>query len=125
MSRRQRILIVDDDPDLRRLLTLSLERLGGMEASALPGGEALVEEAATGSWDAVLLDVMMPGLDGPTCLERLRADPRTHEVPVVFLTAKGDELELRRLEELSGLPSLRKPFDPIALPDQLRAILDR
>ena len=120
-----RILVVDDDPDLRRLLALSLERLGGMEATALAGGEELVEEAASGQWDAVLLDVMMPGMDGPTCLEHLRADPRTSAVPVIFLTAKGDELELKRLEQLSGLPSLRKPFDPTALPDQLRSILDR
>jgi CheY-like chemotaxis protein len=118
-----RILIVDDDGDLRRLLTLSLERLGGMSALALNGGEGLLEEAATGRWDAVLLDVMMPGLDGPACLEQLRQDPRTRELPVIFLTAKGDSAELLRLQELSGRPSLRKPFDPTTLADELRAIL--
>ena len=118
-----RILIVDDDADLRRLLTLSLERLGGMSALALNGGEDLLEEAASGRWDAVLLDVMMPGLDGPACLERLRQDSRTSELPVIFLTAKGDAAELLRLQELSGRPSLRKPFDPTTLADELRTIL--
>ncbi|MDA0949001.1 MAG: response regulator [Planctomycetota bacterium] len=118
-----RILIVDDDADLRRLLTLSLERIGGMSALALDGGEGLLKEAATGRWDAVLLDVMMPGLDGPACLAQLRQDPRTDELPVIFLTAKGDAAELRRLQELSGRPSMRKPFDPMTLADELRAIL--
>lgn len=120
-----KVLIVDDDPDLRRLLTIALEKVGGMETESFEGGPGIVEVAARGAFDVVLLDVMMPELDGPQCFELLRADPRTTDLPVVFLTAKGDVLQLRELARATGHEPLSKPFDPITLHEELRARLGR
>lgn len=120
-----KILIVDDDADMRRLLTLALEKLGGLEVQTLPDGERIVEVVAGGSLDAVLLDVMMPGLDGLQCLALLQADPRTNKVPVIFLTARGDHDERISLSQLSGYGSLTKPFDPLTLADTLRSLLNQ
>jgi len=73
--------------------------------------------------DAILLDVMMPGMDGPAVLERLKADPGTAGIPVVFLTAKAMASEVSRLRGLGAAGVLTKPFDPVSLAGQIRAIL--
>ena len=119
---KQTILVVDDEPDILELVEYNLQK-EGYEVHTAENGHAALKKAAKVRPDLVLLDVMMPGLDGPACLEQLRQDPRTRELPVIFLTAKGDAAELLRLQELSGRPSLRKPFDPTTLADELRAIL--
>jgi two-component system OmpR family response regulator len=74
-------------------------------------------------FEAIVLDVMMPGLDGPGTLARLRADPRTAKVPVVFLTAKAMPAEVARLRELGAVGVLVKPFDPMALSGDLARVL--
>ena len=116
-------LIVDDEPDIRRIAKLGLSRVGGMEVvEAANGAEALVR-AKEDRPDAVLLDVMMPGLDGPSTLARLREDPATSGIPVVFLTAKAIAAELERLKVLGAAGVLTKPFDPMTLARELRALL--
>jgi len=118
-----KVLIVDDEPDIRRIAKLGLSRVGGMEVvEAANGAEALVR-AKEEKPDAVLLDVMMPGLDGPSTLARLRGDPATSGIPVVFLTAKAIAAELERLKLLGAAGVLTKPFDPMTLARELRALL--
>jgi CheY-like chemotaxis protein len=117
-----RLLLVDDEDDIRRVATLSLERVGGWEV--VPAGSAAdaVTAAQDGGFDAVLLDVMMPDVDGPATLERLRPllGPG---VPIVFLTAKVQPADVERLRGLGAAGVLAKPFDPMRLPDELSAVL--
>jgi CheY-like chemotaxis protein len=120
-----KVLVVDDDPDMRRLLSLALGHVGGMEVVTISGGGSIVETTAADNFDAVVLDVMMPVLDGPQCLMLLRADESTRNIPVIFLTAKGDTEDLDNLREKSGFDTLRKPFDPLTLADTLRRMLGK
>jgi CheY-like chemotaxis protein len=118
-----KILIVDDDDDIRRIATLSLARLGGMEVLEASSGADAVALAASEKPDAILLDVMMPGMDGPATLEKLKAQPETGTIPVVFLTAKAMTSEIERLRSLGAAGVLTKPFDPVALPGLVRALV--
>src|SRR5689334_22271478 len=88
MSDQKRILIVDDEDDIREVAQVSLELVGHYEVLTAARGTDGVARARTDRPDAILLDVMMPELDGPATLARLRADPATRDIPVVFLTAK-------------------------------------
>jgi two-component system, OmpR family, response regulator len=117
------VLLVDDEPDLRRLAEVSLAKVGGFQVIACDGGEAALQEARAQAPAVVLLDVQMPGLDGPQTLARLRALPGMAAVPVLFLTATQDPLELSRLRGLDAQGIVHKPFDPFALPGLVRAAL--
>ncbi|MCC5949270.1 MAG: response regulator [Nitriliruptoraceae bacterium] len=117
------ILLVDDDDAIRLVARLSLERLGGHEVVAVAGGQAALEALAATAPDVVLLDVMMPGMDGPTTLQRVREHPAGASVDVVFLTASVRPDEVARLEALGVVGVLGKPFEPTALPGQLAALL--
>jgi two-component system OmpR family response regulator len=120
-----KVLIIDDEPDIRRIARLGLARVGGMEVvDAASGADGLVRARADKP-DAILLDVMMPGLDGPSTLARLREDPETASVPVVFLTAKAIASEVERLKSLGAAGVLTKPFDPMTLARDLKAALGR
>ena len=118
-----KVLIIDDEADIRRVARLSLVKIGGMEVLDAASGAEGTRTAAAETPDAILLDVMMPGLDGPATLHALRADPRTAAIPVVFLTAKAMPEEVRRLLAMGVHGVLNKPFDPMTLPSQLRAAL--
>jgi two-component system, OmpR family, response regulator len=118
-----RVLIIDDEADIRRVARLSLARVGGMDVLDAPNGTEGARKAAAEVPDAILLDVMMPGLDGPATLHALRADPRTAAIPVVFLTAKAMPEEVARLMAMGVRGVLNKPFDPMTLASQLRAAL--
>lgn len=116
------ILVVDDEPDIRELVRLSFELVGGHRTrTAASGAEALaaVREERP---DAVLMDVQMPGMDGPATLQALRAEGHT-DLPVVFLTASVLELELVQLRSLDCAGVLAKPFDPLTLGAELDQIL--
>lgn len=119
----KRVLIVDDDDAIREVAGLTLSAVGGHEVEDASSGEDGLARALASPPDAVLLDVMMPGLDGPSTLERLRADERTRDVPVVFLTAKVMRAERERLERLGAQGVIDKPFDPMSLSSQLASIL--
>jgi CheY-like chemotaxis protein len=118
-----KVLIVDDEPDIRRIATLSLARLGGMDVIEAANGEEALGQARDLKPDVILLDVMMPGRDGPSTLAALRADARTAAIPVVFLTAKAMAAEVARLRSLGAVGVLTKPFDPLTLAADLRAAL--
>jgi CheY-like chemotaxis protein len=120
---RSRLLLVDDAWDIRTIARMSLERVGGwIVVSAASGPEALREH---GPFDAVLLDVMMPGMDGPATLAQMRAHGLAEDVPVVFLTAKAQGADRARLASLGVAGVLAKPFDPMFLPRELERLLAR
>jgi CheY-like chemotaxis protein len=116
-------LIVDDDADIREVARLSLELIGGWEVSVAECGSDAIEHAWTRSPDVILLDVMMPGIDGVATLRDLADDPRTSHIPVIFLTAKTQVGERRRLEEAGACGLIAKPFDPLSLAHDVDVIL--
>lgn len=118
-----RVLIIDDEADIRRIARLSLSKVGKMEVVDAAGGLDGLRLAAAENPDVILLDVMMPGLDGPGTLAALRSNPVTASIPVVFLTAKAMPAEIERLRGLGVCGVLTKPFDPMKLPQQVTACL--
>jgi CheY-like chemotaxis protein len=117
------LLVIDDDDDIREIAQLSLELGSEWRVVTASSGGAGVELAIASPPDAILLDVMMPGLDGPSTLAQLRADDRTRAIPVIFLTAKARPADRDRLVNLDVVGVLAKPFDPIDLPGQIAALL--
>lgn len=118
-----KILVIDDEDDIRRISRLALVRVGGMDVVDAASGVSGLALAIAEAPDAILLDVMMPGRDGPETLSLLRADPRTAHIPVIFLTAKAMASEVERLRALGAAGVLTKPFDPMSLAANVRAIL--
>lgn len=119
----RRVLMIDDEPDIRRIGQLSLQRVGRWEvllAASADEGLALAERERP---DLILLDVMMPGTDGPTTLGRLREHPATAAIPVIFMTAKAMPQEQQRYRELGAIGVIAKPFDPMHLPAEIRRIV--
>lgn len=117
------VLIVDDDPTIREIVSLTLTHVAGYEVREADSGRAGIAAAKERRPDAILLDVMMPGLDGPSTLEGLRADADTRDIPVVFLTAKLLPAERERLQRLGASGLIGKPFDALDLVGQLQGIL--
>jgi CheY-like chemotaxis protein len=118
----RRILFVEDDPDIQTVAKMALEALGGFTVLACNSGpEALAAVDGFGP-DLVLLDVMMPGMDGPTTLAGLRERPAGRAVPVIFMTAKVQAQELERYRGLGAADVIAKPFDPMALSARVRQI---
>jgi CheY-like chemotaxis protein len=120
------VLYVDDEPDIREIAGLALGldpgirvRLAGTGAEALRTAEAGGEPPL----DVIMLDVMMPGMDGPAVFEALRADPATAAIPVVFITARTQAQDRERLMQLGAAAVIAKPFDPMLLARELRAVL--
>ncbi|MBV9109453.1 MAG: response regulator [Gemmatimonadetes bacterium] len=121
MSRR--ILIVDDEDDIREVAQMSLEMVAGWEVIPASSGEEGVRLAAEHRPDAILLDVMMPGMDGPATAARLGGDPATADIPIILLTAKVQPADRRRFEGLGVAGVLSKPFDPMELAAQVSGTL--
>lgn len=119
-----RIMIVEDDPDIREIAVMALEDLGGFEVMAFASGADALERVEAVAPDLVLLDYMMAGMDGAEVLRRLRAEPATAGIPVVFVTAKASESEIERLRDMGAAAVITKPFDPMTLPDRVREICE-
>lgn len=120
-----RLLCADDEPDIRTILELALSLEPEFAAEFFASGTALIERARAGGADAILLDAMMPEVDGYETCRRLKADPRTAGVPVVFLTAKAQRGELDGAIEVGAIACLTKPFDPLTLAAELLLVLKR
>lgn len=118
----RRVLYIDDDPDIRTVARMALEVVGGLEVEDLGDGREAVAVARRFAPDLVLLDVMMPGIDGPGVLAALRAESDTASIPVVFMTAKAQAHEVSRYRDIGALDVVSKPFDPMSLADTVRAI---
>jgi two-component system alkaline phosphatase synthesis response regulator PhoP len=120
---QKHILLVDDEPDIREVVSLSLEAIGGWRVSSATSGHQGIALARSERPDAILLDVMMPDIDGPATFERLQHDPLTRDIPVILLTAKAGSADHRGFARLGVAGVLTKPFDPTLLSDQVDAIL--
>lgn len=120
-----RILLIDDEPDIRTVAQLSLTALGGFTVECCASGAEALTRIQAFAPDLVLLDVMMPGMDGPSTLERLRSDPATAHIPVVFVTARVQPQEVVAYRAIGAVDVVAKPFDPMALPQLLRDIWSR
>ncbi len=118
----QRILYVDDDPDLRDIVTMSLQGLGGFALQACASGSEAIEKAPAFDPQLFLLDVMMPGMDGPQTLVTLRRDPRLAKTAVVFITSKTQAREVAHLMGLGAVDIIAKPFDPLHLHERINTI---
>jgi CheY-like chemotaxis protein len=101
---------------------MALELVGGFEVKICSSGEEAVCEAEDFAPDMILLDVMMPGMDGPSTLEALRKKPALAETPVAFMTAKVQPTEVAHYKSLGARDVIAKPFDPMTLADQVKAI---
>ena len=117
------ILLIDDEDDIREVATLTLETMGDFVVTSASSGEAGIECARRERPDAILLDVMMPELDGPSTLARLRAIAVTRDIPVIFLTAKVQAVDRRRLADLGAVGIIAKPFDPMTLAEEVTSLL--
>ena len=120
----KRILIVDDEDDIREVAEVSLASVGGFDVSTAESGLQGIEKAREEQPDAILLDVMMPDMDGPSTFAELQRLEETSDIPVLFVTAKVQPADLRRFAELGVAGVLAKPFDPMTLSEQVAGALD-
>ena len=117
-----RVLCVEDDDDIRRILRLSLEKIGGMTVELVADPAEAMQSIVAFRPDLVMLDWMMPEIDGPALLRKMRENAATRALPIVFVTAKASQRELAELRALGAAGTISKPFAPKDLPGQLRAI---
>ncbi len=120
-----RILYVEDDPDIRTICVMVLESLHGFALEVCCSGEEAIAKAEAFAPQLVLLDVMMPGMDGPETLAALRRLPGLEKTPVIFMTAKVQAQEVEAYLRLGALGVIAKPFDPMSLSDQLRQLWNK
>ena len=122
MTTLKRILYVEDEPDIQAVAKIALEAVGGFELQIHSSGEEALENAVAYAPDLLLLDVMMPGMDGPSTLKALKALPELTNTPAIFMTAKVQPTEVAEYKALGALDVIAKPFDPMALSDQIKAL---
>ena len=117
-----RICYVEDDEDIRRVVRMSLERVGKMTVEVVADSTRAIEAMIAFKPDLVMLDWMMPVMDGPAVFRKMREQAETMHLPVVFITAKASQTELDELRNMGAAGVISKPFSPKTLPDQLRSI---
>ncbi|MEA1676657.1 response regulator [Nitrospirillum sp. BR 11163] len=117
-----RILYVDDEPDIRAIVELSLRHVGGFDVRMAESGARALEILDGWAPQLILLDAMMPGMDGPATLAAIRQRPALAAVPIAFMTAKVQPSEVERFKELGAVGVIAKPFDPIGLPNTVREL---
>lgn len=120
----ERILYVEDEDDIRTVAEMALQAVGGFHVIACRSGAEAIAAAPKASADLLLLDVMMPGMDGPSTLAALRALPATRTTPVIFMTAKVQVAEVALYRALGALDVIGKPFDPMQVSADIRRIWD-
>ncbi len=120
-----RVLYVEDDADIQAVAKLALEIVGKFTVKICSSGEEALKEAVSFAPDMILLDVMMPGMDGLTTLVRLRQLPELEKVPVAFMTAKVQPQEVEHYRSLGAVDVIAKPFDPMQLSSQVRSLWDK
>jgi CheY-like chemotaxis protein len=119
-----KVLIIDDEDDIRSVAALSLGILGGVDVVEAESGPDGINKAASEKPDVILLDYMMPEMDGVTTLAQLRGRSDTSGIPVIFLTARAMSSEVEKLKQMGAKGILTKPFDPTSLATQVKAILE-
>lgn len=116
------ILLVEDEPDIQTVAKVALESLGGFSVDLCSSGEQCLQRTSELMPDLILLDVMMPGMDGPTTLQALRKQQQTMGIPIIFMTAKVQASEIAQYKALGAWDVIAKPFDPMTLANTVREI---
>ncbi len=119
-----KVLLAEDEPDIQMITRMALED-DGCSVVAVGDGQAVLERVRNESFDVVLLDVMMPRMDGFTACAKMHADPDMSHIPVIFLTAKSQELEVQRGLDMGARGYIVKPFDVFSLVERINEILNR
>ena len=117
-----RICYVEDDEDIQKIVRMTLERVGKMTVEVVGDPLLAIEAIKAFKPELVMLDWMMPGMDGPTLFRKMKQLPETASLPVVFITAKATQRDMDELVALGAAATISKPFNPKDLPDQLRSI---
>jgi CheY-like chemotaxis protein len=117
------VLIVDDEEDVRAIAQMGLEMATDWNILCASSGEEALAIAATKQPDIILLDMMMPDMDGRTTLQKLKANPTTQQIPVILVTAKIQQSEQESFADMDVAAVLAKPFRPLKLADQINAVL--
>ncbi|HEY5756842.1 MAG TPA: response regulator [Steroidobacter sp.] len=116
------ILYVDDEPDIREIVQMALGLMPALSVSTADSGMRALQSMRESKPDLVLLDVMMPNMDGPTTLQQMRSQPELQAIPVIFMTAKAMPQEVARFRALGAAAVIAKPFDPMLLAEHVLAI---
>lgn len=122
MHKLERVLYIEDEPDIRAVAEIALRQVGGLELECCANGPAGLEALTRFAPQLVLLDVMMPGMDGPTVLTNIRENTAFKHTPIVFITAKVQAAEVEDLMKLGAFAVITKPFSPMEIAEQLRQI---
>ena len=117
-----KILYVEDEPDIQAIVKLTLEQIGGFNLEICSSGQEAIDKGEAFGPDLILLDVMMPGLDGPSTLQELRCFDNLKAVPAVFMTAKVQPQEITQYKEIGAVDVIVKPFDPTTLSNKIVTI---
>jgi len=125
MSSLQRVMCVEDEPDIRSVVKLALEAVGGYSVLLCGSGNEAIEKGAAFAPDFILLDAMMPGMDGPSTLKALRKIPALANVPVAFMTARVQSSEIAAFKALGALDVIAKPFNARTLADTVKSLWER
>ncbi|HHT00810.1 MAG TPA: response regulator [Thiomicrospira sp.] len=122
MAELQKILYAEDEPDIQSIAQMALEMMGGYTLKVCNNGQEAVDAAEAFAPDLILLDVMMPTMDGPTALQTMRQNPALKEVPVIFMTAKVQHQEIEDYKAMGAIDVIAKPFDPMTLPETIKKL---
>ena len=118
----EKILYVEDEPDIQAITKLALENIGGFNLEICNSGIEALEKGPQFGPQLVLMDVMMPGMDGPTTMQELRKLEAFKNIPIIFMTAKVQPQEIAQFKSLGAADVIPKPFDPMTLSDSIQAI---
>lgn len=120
----KKVLLVDDDQNIRRICQVTLKSVGKWDVVLAESGYEGLELARKETPDVILLDVMMPGMDGPTTLLKLREDDQLKHIPVILMTAKVQPQEVEKYTRLGASGVISKPFDPLILPNEIKKLVN-
>lgn len=121
----KRILYVEDEPDIQAVAKLALEAIGGFTVEICSSGQEALDKAPGWAPQLILMDVMMPGMDGPSTLKRMREIPSLSTTPIIFMTAKVQPAEIQGFKALGAVDVIPKPFDPMTLAATVNALWAR
>ncbi len=120
-----KVLIIEDDEDVRSVASLSLSLIGGLQVVEAESGAQGIEKASQERPDAILLDMIMPEMDGTETITALKKNPETASIPIVFLTTRTLSEDSNHMRNLGAVGILHKPFDPMTLASQLRELISQ
>lgn len=120
-----KILYAEDEPDIQSIAQMALEMMGGYTLKVCNNGQEALDAAEDFDPDLILLDVMMPSMDGPTALQEMRKIPALANVPVIFMTAKVQNQEIEEYKAMGAIDVIAKPFDPMSLSETILSLWER